>query len=244
MCTLSWITHATGYEAFFNRDELLTRRLSTPPMESVRTGVRYLAPLDGDHGGTWIVANERGVTLCVMNLYGAAVRDPGATARSRGLMLPELADVGSADEAHSRLASTDLSRYRGFTLIAFAPLGPHGVACWDGATLTFDPLEITDRPLSSSAYDAPGAARSRTEQLLRLTSNGRSIDGALLASYHRSHDPERGPYSVCMHRADAATVNYTHVTVTPSHVEMRHAQGSPCANPVAGPLKLTRHASH
>lgn len=242
MCTLSWIAHAAGYEAFFNRDELLTRRPATPPSESVRAGVHYLAPHDGDHGGTWIVANERGVTLCVMNLYGASVRDPGAAARSRGLMLPELADAASTDEVRSRLASSDLSRYRGFTLTAFAPLGSHSVAIWNGATLRFDSLEIANRPLTSSSYDGPGAARSRTAQLQRLSSMGCVLDAALLTSFHQSHEPERGPYSVCMHRADAATVNYTHVTVTPSLVELRHAQGAPCTNPTGAPLRLTRHA--
>jgi len=52
MCTATWLRGITGYEVFFNRDELATRKPARPPARRDRGGVRILAPLDGDAGGT------------------------------------------------------------------------------------------------------------------------------------------------------------------------------------------------
>jgi hypothetical protein len=45
---------------------------------------------------------------------------------------------------------------------------------------------------------------------------------------HRSHGTERGPYSTCMHREDAATVSYTEVTVSRQRADMSYTPGTPC----------------
>jgi len=47
-------------------------------------------------------------------------------------------------------------------------------------------------------------------------------------SSHASHAPEIGPYSICMHRNDAATVSYTEVVVSRRITRMRYQSGSPC----------------
>src|SRR5436305_622975 len=49
-----------------------------------------------------------------------------------------------------------------------------------------------------------------------------------LRGLHRSHLPERGPFSICMHRTNAATVSYTEVTVENRNVTMRYKPGPPC----------------
>ena len=49
-------------------------------------------------------------------------------------------------------------------------------------------------------------------------------------AYHRSHHPERGPYSPCMHRPDAKTVSYSEVTVSDEQVCFRYRPLSPCAD--------------
>jgi hypothetical protein len=51
----------------------------------------------------------------------------------------------------------------------------------------------------------------------------------------RFHVPETGPFSTCMHRADAATVSYTEVVVSSRQAMMRHHAGAPCEN-TARPL--------
>ncbi len=69
MCTVSWRAARDGYDLFFNRDELHTRAPELPPALSERDGVRFLAPRDGDHGGTWLAVNEHGLTVCLLNDY-------------------------------------------------------------------------------------------------------------------------------------------------------------------------------
>ncbi len=55
-----------------------------------------------------------------------------------------------------------------------------------------------------------------------------------LRAYRASHGPECGPFSVCMQRADAQTVNFSHVTVDATRVRFAHQPGAPCdGRPVA-----------
>src|SRR5258707_15575033 len=67
MCTATWIRTRDGYELFFNRDELATRKPALPPAAREREGVRFLAPEDGDAGGTWIGVNERAIAVGLAN---------------------------------------------------------------------------------------------------------------------------------------------------------------------------------
>jgi hypothetical protein len=49
-----------------------------------------------------------------------------------------------------------------------------------------------------------------------------------LRRLHRSHRPEIGPYSICMHRDDAATVSYTEIVVSRGISRMRYESGPTC----------------
>lgn len=77
MCTVSWRRERDGYDLFFNRDELHTRAPESPPERGERDGIAFLAPRDGARGGTWLLANERGVTVCLLNDYANAGRPAG-----------------------------------------------------------------------------------------------------------------------------------------------------------------------
>jgi hypothetical protein len=69
--------------------------------------------------------------------------------------------------------------------------------------------------------------RSRTfKHALRQHSAGRLC---WLRRLHRSHTPQSGPFSTCMHRTDAITVCYTEVAVSSCHAGMTYHDGSPCA---------------
>ena len=49
-----------------------------------------------------------------------------------------------------------------------------------------------------------------------------------LREMHRSHAPERGAFSVCVHRPDARTVSYTEVLVSQTIVSVNYTDESPC----------------
>jgi hypothetical protein len=80
----------------------------------------------------------------------------------------------------------------------------------------------------SSGLDEPEAQRRRgavfTSQL--TARNAGSV--AWLRALHASHEPACGPFSTCMHRADAVTVSYTEIAVSPRGVAMTHVTGPPC----------------
>ena len=69
MCTLSWLPVPGGYSLFFNRDESPLRGPEVPAAVHRWDDVTLVAPLDSDQGGTWIAANEFGVTVAVLNRY-------------------------------------------------------------------------------------------------------------------------------------------------------------------------------
>jgi hypothetical protein len=54
------------------------------------------------------------------------------------------------------------------------------------------------------------------------------LDATALAAFLASHEPARGPLSVCMHRDGAGTVSRTLVEVTPGAAVMRYLPGPPC----------------
>ena len=58
--------------------------------------------------------------------------------------------------------------------------------------------------------------------------------------FHRSHRPERGAHSPCMHRDDARTVSLTGVRVTASAISMTYADGPPCSTELSPPLTQMR----
>jgi uncharacterized protein YciI len=81
----------------------------------------------------------------------------------------------------------------------------------------------------SSGFDEPQAQRIRGQvfQAAARQSSAGHLDW--LRRLHRSHLPTTGPFSTCMHRADAATVSYTEISVSSRKAAMGYLDGSPCS---------------
>jgi hypothetical protein len=60
-----------------------------------------------------------------------------------------------------------------------------------------------------------------------------------LRNLHRSHAPEKGPYSICMHREDACTVSFTDVIVDNSVATVSYHEGTPCEVSVEDNITLS-----
>lgn len=238
MCTLSWRPLADGYEVFFNRDERRQRLPAGPPrLIEDHSPVRRLAPRDGDFGGSWIAVNDRGVTIALLNRYQDARHEGPGPFTSRGLLVLELAAAGGPEEISRAMAVTDLEAFRAFTLVALAPGRPARQWIWDARSLA--PRDDIPPPLVSSGYDPEGAEKYRVELFEEMV--GPDPEHHRLLAFHRSHRPEQGPLSPCMHRPDAATVSLTWIEVTPQQVAMAYAAGPPCRHELAPPLVLSRH---
>ena len=228
MCTVTWAASATGYRLFMNRDERFTRGSAEPPGVHRDTTVQYLSPTDSDAGGTWIAANEHGLTVCLLNHYPAEPCGPGGERtgyRSRGHLVRDLIPARSAAEVSAAIRRMELARYRPFTLLAMCARARPVVHQWDGCG-ALESTEGPDRPMASSSFDSEAVIAARRDAYRRLVGDDPSPER--LEAYHRSHLPSRGAYSVCVHRDDGGTRSLTVVEVDSGRVTMTYHDGPPC----------------
>ena len=226
MCTVSWVHQRDGYHLLCNRDEKRTRGIAFAPRVMMRGGVRFIAPVDSDGGGTWLSANEFGVSLCLLN--GSSASQSPAVRRSRGLLVRDLAWAPSAGECSLWLRQLDLRPFAPFSLVILEPGGSGVLAHWNGVDLTIDPAGDRHMPLTSSSYDPDGVRRSRLNELARLAGGGRSLEPALLYWFHASHGAAPDAYSACMHRDDAETVSFSWVIVSRDAIRFLYSPGALC----------------
>ncbi len=241
MCTVSWLPGAGGYTLYFNRDERLTRASSLPPSVREADGVRFVAPLDGEFGGTWIAVNEFGVTVSLLNRYGDSAAPPPAHPVSRGRLVLALAPAADLAELEARLSRVDLAAFQPFTLVAAAAHCAAWLAAWNGRAVSLARHSAPGLILTSSAFDEPAVAASRRRVFAEVLAAGLTADR--LAALHRSHLPARGPSSICMHRSDAETQSLSRITVTRREVHFAHVPDAPCRGRESVSLRLARRRS-
>lgn len=196
---MTWQREPTGaLSVHFNRDERKTRPVADPPAHFKENGVRFLSPRDPLGGGTWMLANELGLVVCLLNrweLEGRTIKNP----LSRGRLVWSLAPLGSPVEVSKRLCGLD--RFQAFTLAVFSP---HGDRCfeWDGTSL--EDKEVPDL-LTSSSFEIESVSRARRDRFLRHPGG---------AEFHASSWEAPTAYSVRMNRPDAQTWSRTSLEIT------------------------------
>jgi hypothetical protein len=238
MCTLSWLPGPDGYTLCFNRDERLTRAPAVPPAPHHSHGIQFLAPLDGDFGGTWLGVNEFGLCLSMLNRYSSAGYQHPDQPRSRGLLILDLIIHGTAREALTALEARDLEPFPPFSLVVVEPGLPARLACWDGRSLTAATHRAPGLVLTSSSVTEPEVAASRKATFASVE----RITEDTLVHLHRSHVPERGRRSICMHREDAETQSFSMIAVGGDAIQLMHVPDAPCRGNPLPPLALLRRA--
>lgn len=231
MCTVSWIHTPTGYHLLSNRDEQNTRRPALPPVIHAASGTRFIAPVDGDHHGSWIAVNELGITVCLVNRYRcfhcSSERKPRPL--SRGVLLTRLAVCRSLEEAQSRFDTLDLAAYPPFTMVALAPGRPSLLLHWTGRDSLIECNGEAAMPLVSSSFDPRGVEVCRKRLFNTLAEEHGRVDLQLLKDFHASHAPTPSAYSPCMHRENALTVSFSRVTIRDGVIEFVYFPVPPCA---------------
>ena len=249
MCTATWIYARESYELFFNRDELFTRAQAIPPQIQEIDGIRYIAPTDPDGGGTWIGTNETGLTAALLNFYPdvdsrarSPLIGPRAGLTSRGEIVRSAMAHRTVEEIVLMLESCELSRYNPFTLLCITPASGPVRMQWSAEFLVD---ESPTMPLSSSSYRTKPVIDNRISAFAKVRTPVRNelhmtAGSAEHTGYHRSHTPEKGAFSVCMHREDAQTQSYTHATVGRERISYEYVPGSPCATGPLPELSISR----
>jgi hypothetical protein len=204
--------------------------------------VKYIAPVDGDHGGSWIGVNEFGVSLCLLNRYGDVELQPAREYVSRGLLLIDLLDCSEVKQVTSRLTDVNLSRFRPFNLLVLSQSEKSSLLEWTGSKYSFNDDADSHVPLTSTSLTEPRIAIERQQQFVSLTTK-HGLNEASLDTFHRSHLPERGSSSVCMHREEAATVSLSKITVVNGEALFDYESGSPCERNDVITVRLTTRTS-
>jgi hypothetical protein len=224
MCTLSWLKTQDGYEIFFNRDEQRSRSIaSIPELYNTPSGNQFIMPTDLDSGGSWIGLTEAGISVCLLNFYQGVT--PNSILISRGLLVKNLLGLNNLDEMLNELSRMALDCYAPFTLAIFDPEQDQPICfCWDG--VTFTDIKIKS-PYTSSGVEFPQVSHAR-QQTFRQHFKDRPKCIDQLKAFHRSHLPEKSKWSVCMHREDASTVSFSHLSINPFNSVFHYVAGSPC----------------
>ena len=234
MCTVTWHRNGDGYVLLMNRDELWSRGEAEPPRELERQGMPVLAPIDSDAGGTWLAVNAAGVTLCLLNRYprgetGWAPPSERATPQSlepresRGMIVLRYAAMHRADAVPAALAQADLRPFAPFTLLSVDPRSEPSVCRWDGYRLE---TSRATPPVSSSSFGGEEVVAARSDAYRDMVEPRPDLDR--LFAYHRSHRPDRGPYSVCAHRDDGGSRSLSVVEVDDTTITLTYEPGPPC----------------
>lgn len=247
MCTLTFVPYGQGYLAGMNRDELLSRPRALPPALSHGPRFSALYPREPS-GGTWIGCNALGNLLALLNWNDVNKAGARPQTASRGIVIPELIFEADSSGTSRKISSFNLAGIYPFRLVGVFP--DEQFVCewrWDGTLLQSAKLPWKRRHWFSSRVSDVEAeqVRGRTcEAVAAATAGETSRDW--LATLHRSHEPERGAFSVCVHREDAATASYTEIHCDANVVSISYVDGPPCGThdsdlivglglPLAGP---------
>jgi len=228
MCTVSWLPLPGGYALAMNRDERRTRAPALAPAEATPAGVPALIPIDGEAGGSWISVNRLGHSLALLNRFEDSPLDQGGPFISRGLLLRELAGSAGPEAVDQALIGLPLISYRPFTLASTAPGIAPWLFEWNGRVLERARVTQPGMVRTSSGRDQEGAERVRGGLFREAAASPRGLTKETLAALHRSHRPEKGALSICMHREEAATVSCSLITVTETQVLFGYIDGPPC----------------
>jgi hypothetical protein len=213
-----------------NRDESLQRAAAHPPKFFTRAGRAAIYPTE-TAGGSWLGVNDAGLCLCLLNWYAVA-RSPGSGRVSRGIIIPALLAADSLEKARTILARLTLAEMSPFRLLVFAPRERQVREIrWDKTSLDELPHSWEPRHWFSSGFDEPRAQHERGSVAREAWREPRAGSLPWLRRLHASHEPARGPFCVCMHRRDAATVSYTEIVVTRQAATMRYHPGPLCCAP-------------
>lgn len=217
-----------------NRDEQVSRPRALAPRRQWTGARASLYPCETG-GGTWIGVSEVGLSLALINWYAKPQRDR-ALCVSRGIIIPHLLAAENLAEVAAMFADLPLAKINPFRLVAVSFEERRLREWrWDGKDLTCSRFGWKPRHWFSSGYDEALANKKRAA----VVREAAKPTQAGLRKLHQSHLPEPGPFSICMHRADAKSVSYTEIVAARSDVAMRYAAGSPCTGKLGAPRLLT-----
>ena len=210
-----------------NRDEQRARAKALPPDIHECGSLRALYPSEPS-GGTWIGLNEAGLTIALINWY-SKTQLTYAPAFSRGEIIPKLLAAQVLQDAEILLRNLPLTKLNPFRLIVVSSKEQsiHEFRS-DAVSLEKASCSWSKHHWFSSGYDEAETMQQRGVVCSGETYYSSTDTLSQFRNLHRSHAPEKGAFSICMHREDATTVSYTEIVLEGKSVTMSYLDGAPC----------------
>ena len=225
-----------------NRDESLERE-SLPPTV-YRAEPLIVAPRDAEAGGTWIGYNEFGVFAGITNRWLDADL---AGERSRGLLVGDVLEAGSAAEAAAIVEDETATReYDGFNLVVADATDAYCFQ-WNGELVRtdFEPgvhvvvnVAVDDDVSIPSVRTEPARAQAENARAVRRelsVAAGGEDDGAGAPTETAADWLERAgrvlgdhEYGVCVHGDGFGTRSSSLIALGGGSTRYRFAPGPPC----------------
>ena len=227
MCTVSFVPNENGFLLGMNRDESQFRPIALPP-EVHGGGDEFSIYPSEPGGGTWIGINNSGLCLALINWHTVSTL-PFEQVVSRGVVVEELIKSRTTDALFGFLHKLPIERMPPFRLIAIS-LRESVVTefWWDGNRVNAVSHRWEAKHWFSSGLDEQRVEITRAEVCRQAWKEFDAGKLSWLRRLHRSHLPERGGFSVCMHGENACTVSYTEVVICDTGGTMRYHPGSLC----------------
>lgn len=241
MCTVTFIPTSGGCRLSMNRDELRTRAKSTFPAPRIVDGLLVLGPRE-PFVGSWTCANAAAAAFALLNWHpaqktSAKTKKPQNTV-SRGTIVESAAGCRQSVAVETMLSKQPLPRIRPFRLLGiFSVDQTLREWRWDGKELSRLDFAWEPRLWASSSLDEKTAQQTRQAVFQSALSVKDAGSLPWLRSLHRTHLPEKGPFSICMHRKEAATLSYTETEINGDRIRIHHLNGPPCASENPGNRK-------
>ncbi|MCI0351894.1 MAG: NRDE family protein [Acidobacteriales bacterium] len=236
MCTVTFIPRDTGFLIAMNRDERLTREAAQPPQTFRVNHHRAIFPHESS-GGTWIGANDSGMAFAILN---QSIENGGAQKKkSRGAIIPALLTAGSSSDVQAAIHQLDFAGTLPFRLLGFFPAETVVREwTWNGKKLESKLHPWQQRHWFSSGKSDEMATQQRGAVCQSAWRQPAAGSLSWVRRLHRSHLPERGAFSICVHRDDAQTVSYSELSSRDGTLDLRYRPGSPCGRGTTYTAKL------
>lgn len=241
MCTVTVLRTGDTLRVACNRDERRERPSAHPPFITLADGVQVLTPQDRQGRGTWIAASGAGLVFALLNAHPPGAL-PVQAPRSRGVVIPALADAVNLEEVAFRVADIPAEQFAPFRLVVADLLRAaefvfdegewHAVMHRIAYPLLFTSSSLGDvlvdgprrllfeQMFGTPAPSGPLGAGDRGPIGVRVDSDPDLTPAAQQDAFHAHQWRDRPAVSVHMSRPDACTVSTTTIEVTPRQVHM------------------------
>lgn len=231
MCTVTFFPKDdNNWLLSTNRDEIKSREKALPPKIHQANNLKYIAPVDGKAGGTWIGLNSAALCLTLINNYQGVnpLLNHREKAVSRGHIILGLMHLSYLTEVDISMKDLDVTQFNPFKLI-----GIQSNPCmimewsWDGQNYITNTLPVKPHLWVSTGRDYKGVwnnRRSIFENFLKHNPNPGIKD---IKKLHSSTYPEPGAYSIAMEFDNVASVSNAIVEISRDNIIMYYFNDKP-----------------